>query len=128
MAKVDYAKVAKKVTKALEMAGTKAELSVPTPGTYDPVTDTYTGGGVPTLHEFKGIQFQITEEFIKETDPSLIEVGDTLIYGDVPDGFPDPESGQIIVFVGKDYKIASISPVNPTGIPVLYQYQVRSAA
>lgn len=113
----DYAASAATAVSLLQRFGAAATLKRTTTGAYDPAT-----GSAPTTvteHETTAAVLAYPQKFI---DGTLIRQGDrrALMAATV-----EPQAGDALAWQGSDLSIVAVRPVDPAGVAVLYEAQVR---
>jgi len=86
--------------------------------TYDPVTDTYTGG-TPTDYEFRGVMSTDTRQY---REGSTVQAGDMLLVVRQDDVGITPEIGEVVTVDGTDWHVVNFSQ---DAAGAMFQMQVR---
>lgn len=127
--KFDYAALAEELAPVLEEFGLTMTLKFPSSGsTYDPITDTYSGGAPGASVQFLGVLVSPTEEYAASVPEGMVVAADMLVYGQPTT--PEPTlAGTITITnslgINEDWYIVNVQPVAPAAIPVLNIIQVR---
>ena len=107
-------------TKVIKSDGIQMSLNRVIVGDFDAVsgstsnrTETYLSYGL------------ITDYKRYDIDGTNIKIGDKKIILAAIKDMPEPTSDDLLVIVGVSWKIINCTPIAPSGIPILYQVQVR---
>jgi hypothetical protein len=110
-------------------SGQVAVLNQPaTAGTFDPATDTTTGGSPPQTHTGSGVELAYRSQSI---DGKLILIGDIrfLLSPVKDDGtdMPEPVADSWTLTLGaRTLTIKRVDPLRPAGRVVMYELQLRA--
>lgn len=124
----DWAAIAAEVAEAL---GEFSEVIIHQPATdgdYDPMTDTTTGGAQPQLHIGSGVEdtysaFSIAQGLVEANDVRFLL--SPLKKSGLPMPRPVPDLWTATLN-GKAYAIKNVGSVQPAGMPVLFELQLRA--
>lgn len=119
---MDYQKYAKKAFDKLQAYGNAKPTNVTIRRSgkvvYDPKTNTRTNTG----EEFSGVGIQRNFNQ-KNIDGVNIKFGDILIMAQLP---KRPQSNDTVIFVGKEYTVINVDPVNIDGsVDIFVNIQAR---
>ena len=106
-------------SRLIESKGKSCTLRKQTSGNYDPATG---ASAITTLdYSTYGVLLNYTQSQINAVD-SFVELTDrkAIIKGDVT-----PDVTDLFIFDGVTYRIISIKTINPAGIAVIHEMQVR---
>ena len=119
MAKFNYGRVSDRAHKLLERFGASVDIKIAVAGEYDPET-----GITTTPKTYNGIGAVFDYES-KDIDGTLIMSNDRRVYASVV-GLPDSISTAAkLVFNGDTYSIITVKKLDPSGMNVLWELQVR---
>lgn len=106
-------------SRLIESKGKACTLRKQTSGTYNPAT----GASTITATDYStyGVLLNYTQSQINAVD-SMVEVTDrkAIIKGDVT-----PDVSDLFIFDNVTYRIISIKTINPTGLVLIHEMQVR---
>jgi len=68
----------------------------------------------------------VTEFNRREVDGTLVQTGDKKVLLSAEDLQIAPETSDLVVVDGVEYKIVTINPLSPAGTVVLYELQIRA--
>lgn len=113
----DYAAAAADALELLREFGAAATLKRTTAGAYDPATST--AGETVTELQTTAAVLAYPQKYI---DGTLIRHGDrrALCAAGV-----EPKQGDALAWQGRDLTVIAVRPVDPAGVAVLYEAQVR---
>lgn len=114
----NYSKLSANVKKLLAKFGQAMTLSRDTPGAYDPATQTVTN--TTTTAADNGVILPYTTGQI---DGSLIQKDDQQVFINISTA---PLPGDRLTVGGKGYNIIAVKAIEPAGVNVLYELQVRA--
>ncbi len=106
----------------LERYGTSVTLRHCQPGTYDPAS----GQNSPTWSQYSlaGLVRDYRQE---QVDGSLVQSGDREIVLAAAADIPAPAPGDRLELGGHTYTIVQVKTLEPGGLPLLHQCQIRRA-
>lgn len=119
MAKFNYGRIADRAHKLLERFGASVDITITVAGEYDPetgiTTSTTTYNGVGAVFDYEA----------RDIDGTLIMSDDRRVYASV-NGLPDSiTTAAKLIFNGDTYNIITVKKLDPSGINVLWELQVR---
>lgn len=119
MAKFNYGRIADRAHKLLERFGASVDITITVAGEYDPetgiTTSTTTYNGVGAVFDYDA----------RDIDGTLIMSDDRRVYASV-NGLPDSiTTAAKLTFNGDAYNIVTVKKLDPSGINVLWELQVR---
>lgn len=116
-----YAELAQTVQEILAEFGAETTLTKVTAGAYNPATGS--AGETRTPRTVTAAVFDYETKYI---DGTLILSGDKQVFMSVV-GNEAPKPGDLLAWMGKDWRVITFKNLAPAGISVLYELQVRGA-
>jgi len=108
----NYAPLQNTADRLIERFGRDVVLTTVTEGTFNPATDTVTGGGTSE----QTIKAVFTDYNQQQIDGSIVKRGDKLVYT-----FTQPELNDLI----DGWKVLNVEAIQPADSTILYKSQVR---
>lgn len=103
----------------IKYKGRTVTLRSKTPGTYDPIAGSMTGGSEAD----RTPKALFTEYAAKHIDGTIIQQGDKqVLIADLPVA---PDNNDILIDGTDEYSIVHIGAIQPGDTPILYKLQVR---
>lgn len=124
----DWAAIAAEVNGGLGEVGQEVTIATPAiDGTYDPMTDTVTGGSPPLVQDGSGSQKSYDA---KSIDGTVIQQGDVRFMLSPLNKKGEPISPpvadrDILTKLDGPWAIKHVDTVAPAGVPVLFKLQLR---
>lgn len=116
-----YAELAQVAQDLLAEYGQETTLTKVTAGVYNPATGTAAETRTPRTVTAAAFDYET-----KYIDGTLILSGDKQVFMSVV-GNEEPKPGDLLAWMGRDWRVITFKNLAPAGISVLYELQVRGA-
>ena len=115
----DYADLRETARELLEEFGQSMTFSRKSASVYDNETNTFPS--TPVTFTDKGVIFPFGKG-VSNVNGSIIQTGDQEVFWQ---GSTEPKPTDNLTVNGVDYNVIAVMPIEPAGVNVLYQIQVR---
>lgn len=124
--RIDYVEIAEDVIETLHEAGQGMVLvSAGTPGYYDEIKDEYTEPVPEEYVPFYGVTTDVSLAYATKAASSAqtMQLRDRIILADAVN--ITPKLTDHVYVHGEKWSLINITPIDPAGVPVLYELHVR---
>lgn len=106
--------------------GQPITITFPNVGTFDPATQSMSGGGAPSVNDGSGIELSFD---IRQIDGKSILQDDKrfLLSPKKLDGtdMPEPTTKATVTLADGPFRIINCKPTKPAGVAIMYELQLR---
>ena len=121
--RIDYDEIARDALEAIQEAGQGMVLfSAGTPGHYDEIEDEYVDPTPDEAIPFYGVNTDVSLVYATKAAGNL-QLRDRIILADAVN--ITPKLTDHVYVMGEQWSIINIIPIDPAGIPVIYEIHVR---